>query len=71
VFSLTRDRLSACNLPRSGEPFPIQAKASAMPLPHGSWRNQNKTSLREPKAPIVGKAQDDPAKEVAKRQDHG
>jgi len=108
-----RDRLSASNLPRSGEPFPIQAKASAMPLHHGSWRNQNKRrfpsrpepsqknpeqvvpyrqsmagtlgmqgyelqellkrsarfssrrSLREPQGA------DDPAKEVAKRQDHG
>src|SRR5215468_35799 len=39
---LLAHRLSASNLPGSGEPFPIQAKASAMPLHHGSWRDQNK-----------------------------
>ena len=26
----------------SRDPFPVQAKASAMPLHHGSWRDQNK-----------------------------
>jgi hypothetical protein len=96
-----------------GRAISNQAKASAMPLHHGSWRNQNKRrfpsrpepsqknpeqlvpyrqsmagtlgmqgyelqellkrsarfssrrSLREPQGA------DDPAKEVAKRQDHG
>src|SRR6185369_361535 len=35
-------RLSADDLPGSGEPSPIQAKTSPMPLHHSSWRDQNK-----------------------------
>src|SRR6516164_8767929 len=39
---LLAQRLSATELPRPGEPVPIQAKASAMPLHDGSWRDQKK-----------------------------
>src|SRR6516162_7070232 len=41
-LNLLAQRLSATELPRPGEPVPIQAKASAMPLHHGSRRDQKK-----------------------------
>ena len=32
---------TATDRPGSRDPFPVPAKASAMPLHHGSWRDQN------------------------------